>query len=370
MKFDFYNSKIRRLLSTKKWRVDAINLKSRINAFSRVFKSNVYKGPDDLFFSIEELPISGKEYWFMHLCVPGKKEQVVLTFGRAQGSVTVNRTHVKSSKKKLINPKEGEVCCAALCWLYDSKLGKKVVLDSNVLLKVQSKGEGKLLVAERNKKIVSVRGHYPNYYVSVSSGSKSYFKAKVRAPTDGMIPYEIVEIFKPPVAKGLGVVIVNYYFDFSGMLNSKKVKGKAYLQKVIAAIPFTPWNWIRIQFESGSTIDFFVGRPFGKSRHGLHVHCVAFFEHNGKRYEFKNLKIKSWLEGKNSRWLLHGDKFYLAMKSYALQAFLMKTKTTFKYNEYLVEAVDFAAITKKGAITLEDVGKGSGIVEDASGYLL
>jgi hypothetical protein len=343
-------------------------LKHRIDAFLRMFKNKSYEEPDDLFFAIEDLPLTGKEYWFMHFCVPDRKDQVVLTFGRALDEVSVNKTNVDPKTKKAKDELIEGIPCAAVCWAYSEKAGKDVVIDSKVKVNLHGGGGNKLLHAKDGNSYASISGKYPNYHVSFGKGKKTIFEASISKPTT-QLPYEIVEILKPKFASGLGAIMVNYYFDFEGRLHGKKIKGSAYLQKVVAALPLTPWNWVRIEFEDGSAIDFFAGKPFGENQTFYMTPNQLFFEHHSKRNYYKDVRFKKFFDGEQMRFLLFSDQFYLVLKSYALQPFIMKSKTTFSYDEYLVEVMDFGAIVDGELIDTQIVGKGSGIVEDAKGYL-
>ena len=62
------------------------------------------------------------------------------------------------------------------------------------------------------------------------------------------------------------------------------------------------------------------------------------------------------------------------METYSMHPFVMRQKTVFRYDEYLVRVTDLSVRTggkaKKKTRSLADLGKGFGLVEDASGYLL
>jgi len=341
-------------------------LQSRLNAFKSTFRKKDYKQPDDLFFAIEDLPFIGKEYWFLHFCTPGSKDQVILTFGRALDAVQVNRTNVDKSTKRSVGLKINKIPCAAVVWLYDSKKGKQVILNSQVSLSLKGGSGDKTLEAKKGKSNAKVVGKYPKYEISLLKNNCRIFVANVR-PSKNRVPYEIIRMFSQPLAPGLGAAMVNYYFDFKGKMLGRNVHGSAYLQKVIAAIPLAPWNWVRMHFKDGTVVDFFAGKPLGSDN--VKVACVAYLEHKGKRTKFDCPKLDYIGDADERSWTLRGKGFLLCMKSYCVQRFKMRSKTEFIYDEFLVTAANFVAKVNGKTITLDDVGAGSGIVEEASGYL-
>ncbi len=356
------------LLSNEGWLRKAAQLRARFDSVHRLFHTKKYSHPDDLFFSYENLPIMGKEYWFLHFSVPGTKMQSVLTFGRAEGDVTVNRTPVKKHAGSYSLPGNA-IKCAAVCWQYGRK--KQVVIDShaNVVLDCSDE-KSRLCAASGPKNKVCVEGKYPNYRVLLRKAGKAIFTAKVFSPKKGK-PFEIINILRSPIARGFGAVMVNYYFEFDGVMEGKRVNGKAYLQKVVAVLPLAPWNWVRVQFANGAAGDFFMGKPLGNSGSEIHFACNDYLELNGERIRPEgHLSLESWFDGENRKWLLSGKNFYLAMETYALQPFVMRQKTVFRYDEYLVCVTDFRMKAGGKTYSLSDLGAASGIVEDASGYLI
>jgi hypothetical protein len=154
-------------------------------------------------------------------------------------------------------------------------------------------------------------------------------------------------------------------------MDGKSVNGKAYLQKVVATIPLAPWNWVRIEFEKGDSLDYFVGKPLGDLKGAkMSFLCNDYIEIKGKRFKFNDLLLESYMEGERKRWVLSGKNLFLSMESYSLTPFSMKQKTQFQYDEYLVRVTDFYLKIGNKTYTLKEMGQGSGIVEDAYGYLL
>ncbi len=369
---------------------------SRIRAVGRLFKTKHYADPDELFFTFEDLPLMGKEYWFLYFLVPGTKQQTVLTFGRADDGVRVNQTSVDKAGERESDSwmsEEGPTAkkslpCAAVCWMHDRQ--KKVLIDSHAQVTLERAGGkgvdapvgrgntarrpggleiNRLVASSGPKHRVVVEGKYPEYDIRLVDDGKTIFSAHAHPPKAGM-PYEIVNLMRTPIVSRFGAVMVNYYFEFEGRMNSKPLAGKAYLQKVVAVMPLAPWNWVRLEFAGGATFDFFAAKPLGNGKRELHFACNDFLEINGRRIKTGQLTLSSWLNGDKRRWLLAGKDFYLAMESFAMQPFVMKQKMTFRYDEYLVVVRDFAMKAEGKTYCLDKLGAGSGIVEEASGYLI
>ncbi len=344
------------------WAVKAKQLSRKLSAFSRFFKSRNYEAPDDLFFTIEDLPPMGKEYWFLYFCAPHGDEQVILTAGRSAESVKVNRTSLAVSETK------ESMTCAAVAW-YFSKGKKKVLFDSRAEVSLGGiKGALHIICAQNGGFRGSISGKYPNYDIQFDVDGKKVFSAKASPAHKGK-PYEMAQMLNTPVAPRLGAWMVNYYFDFKGELEGKKISGRAYLQKVVAAIPLTPWNWVRLEFESGASLDVFAAKPIGETG-GVKFAAKAYFEFKGERYPLKGLSLQSWLSGSERIWVLSGKNLLAVMESYGMQPFVMRQKTVFRYDEYIVRAKSFAVKLGSREIAISELGKASGIVEEASGYLL
>ena len=156
----------------------------------------------------------------------------------------------------------------------------------------------------------------------------------------------MVNILENPFAPSLGTVMINYYFEFEGVLEGKPMKGKAYLQKVVAAMPLAPWNWVRLEFKNGDSLDFFTGKPLG-DKAGWHIASNAYIELAGRRVKLKGLKLQTWLDGEKRVWLLTNKHLVAVLESYSVQPFIMRQKTVFQYDEFLVRVKAFAF--KEGA---------------------
>lgn|GEM_PF-784147 len=394
-------NKWRKFTFAPEWKKKTGELNNKLTEFYRLFKSRNYPTPDELFFEIEDLPSMGKEYWFLHFCSPPREEQVIFTFGRSVDPVKVNKASVPEADEQQGGDEFGlkpaacgsmasggepqaiagarhsglkeaapahpnsSVVCAAVCWLHTKK-GKQVIFDTTTNVRLK-KGEKNSIIAEKGDGKISITGKYPHFDISLEKGGKRIFYAHAAHPRKGH-PYEMVNILENPFAPSLGTVMINYYFEFEGVLHGKPMKGKAYLQKVVAAMPLAPWNWVRLEFGNGDSLDFFTGKPLG-DKAGWHIASNAYIELAGRRVKLKGLKLQTWLEGEKRVWLLTNKNLIAVLESYSVQPFIMRQKTVFQYDEFLVRVKAFAFKDGAREYTLEDLGGGVGIAEDASGYL-
>jgi len=299
----------------------------RFESLARLLKKRDYKKVDEFFFSREELPFSGKEYWFMNFVSnKGDKTQLVLTFGRSELPMSINeRVDLNGS-------------VAAVGWLYNGK--KKVLWDKAMKLTQEKRG--------LKTKEFSFTGSYPAYELQI--GKNTLLKMKKRRKGAG---YEITNTF----VRSLGVGLINLYVDVSGVLDGKRFTGSGYVQKVAAITPFIPWRWVRISFQNGAILDFFAPRIPVAEREFMS--SATFFD-GKKKHALKNTTLKK-LAG--DRWLLSGDGFAAYLRSYAFKPFVLRGVGEFHYDEYFVECLDFYYKNK-------EFGKGIGIVEDAYGLLV
>ena len=352
-------NRLRNFKFAPEWKKKTGELSNKLSEFYRLFKSRKCPTPDELFFEIEDLPSMGKEYWFLHFCSPPRDEQVIFTFGRSVDPVRVNSASVPEADLQ-----QG-VVCAAVCWLY-SRGRKEVIFDTTTNVRLK-KGEKNSIIAEKGESKISITGKYPHFDISLVKGGKRVFYAHASHPCKGH-PYEMVNILTSPLAPRLGTVMINYYFEFEGVLHGKPMKGKAYLQKVVAAMPLAPWNWVRLEFGNGDSLDFFTGKPLGEAA-GWHFASNAYIELAGRRTKLRGLKLSTWLDKEKRVWSLSSKSMVAVLESYSVQPFIMRQKTVFQYDEYLVRAKAFALRLAGKEYTLSDMGGGVGIAEDASGYL-
>ncbi len=344
------------------WNNSAAPLISRMRSLYSRLRKKGCQNPEEFFFSIEDLPYFGKEYWFLHFTVPGQDEQVVITAGRSQGQVVVNKSKVEAGKNN-----SRDVDCAAVCWLYSGK--KEVLIDSAGKAGIKHLENGHKLIFSKGENKVRIEGKYPCFNISLRKGKETIFKAKAFARKEGK-PWEMPKILENPVQGGFGAMMVNYFFEFEGKMHGKKLKGTAYLQKVVSTMPLGPWNWVRMQFEKGGAVDFFTAKPLGDFGPKVQLWANGFAEIKGKRANLGRLRLTGNVEGGKRTWILSGKGIMLVMEAYCLQRFFMKQRTQFEYDEYLARVKKLSLRIGKKTYTLKELGKGSGIVEDAYGYLL
>jgi len=159
----------------------------------------------------------------------------------------------------------------------------------------------------------------------------------------------------------------NAYLPFEGEIKGKKVKGIAFVQKVIHDMPFIPWRWGRTFFESGARLDFFEPRTV------VPVFRALNFNDGPVSYRFRNgTRIMINKTEENPSWTLSGrtksgETLSAKMEAYSRAQNVFATKrSTFIYNEYPARLTEFEI--KKGSKTLhslEDTGRHATNCEDA-----
>lgn len=315
------------------------------------------KAIDEWMFSSEDLPMFGKEYWWMLFTSTKKnsKDQLVATFGRSQGNVTVNDSSIPSdSKNKDTN--------AAVVWTY--KKGKKPLLNA----------QSKLILKENNLKLTSdsteflLYGKFPKYTVRILKEGKIICDLELDETKGTHKPYEFSEYFKGV----FGYQLLNLFLDFKGTLFGEPMEGKVLLQKVIGIGPFIPWKWGRIVFRNGSFLSFFRLR-LGEL--GIKYDFLSsMYFYNAKTNEtcrFNNIKITEFCP-ERPLWIVHSadKKCLLVANTYSEEPFLLQARGKFKYLEYLAEVKELYLESGGEKINLKDLGSGIGMLEHATGYLL
>ncbi|MEK6954833.1 MAG: hypothetical protein AABX01_07515 [Candidatus Micrarchaeota archaeon] len=323
-------------------------LSSNFNSLSKFMGFEKYSAADQFFFDFVSLPPLGKEYWFLHFTDPNSKKQLVVTFGRAQSQMDINRLKIKGN----VDLKGME--CAAVIWLFDGK--KKVLLNSREYIKLEKGSEQNSLGFSSKSTNFDFHGKYPSYEMDFKGG-KNQFALKITKSRKGK-PFEILNSFSPTIGMGL----VNLFFDFEGKMLGKPFSGKCYVQKVILTSPFIPWNWGRFYFEDGGIFEFFaVYTPILPGKLKLFTHAHYFDYHTNKTHNYPDVNIEKTPDGLH--WHVFGDKYSLYAKSYSSHPFTFKGHGEFKYLEYFAEAVDLMV---NGKVR----GKGAGILEDAVGFVV
>ena len=207
-------------------------------------KKELKRGIDDLLFSFEDLPLFGKEYWFMKFTTDdGSRRQFFLTFGRSAGDTEVNGRYVENSK--ITNDKTDGYCVS---WAYDEI--KIKLTDDLGVIEVK---DDRVTCSNKDLK-ADFYGSFPKYTLDISSNGKKVCCVDIREPEDNNYNSEVAENFR-----GLfGYRLASLYFDFEGLLFDKNFSGKCYVQKVIVVGPFIPWKWSRIIFMNGSILTYYI----------------------------------------------------------------------------------------------------------------
>ncbi len=384
------------------------DFKNRVSSLARLLqKPKEFSKADEMLFSFEELPVFGKEYWFLSFAptAADSLSQLVLTFGRATGEVIVNRKPVREA---IAAGTEKE--CMAIGWRYS---GEKKVFASGVqkVRAIQAAGnEGKNAIQSSSKNFsFSLSGNYPSYEIQCTGESgKTFFKAKMIRPPAGETPFEFASLFKGV----FGFQLLNLYFDFQGELEGKAFNGKCYLQKVLGVGPFVPWRWARCVFQNGSVMEFFemtAPSPSFLPKQALDS-WYSFQRPGGKRVTtYGKIKIdklepeEGALQGAQTRWVASSEdgKAFLEASTYAQHTFSFENKATgkFIYEEHFAKANDFYYLAAKGGAsakigkagvhaggkneaktgalltqielqTMQKTGRGICLFEDAYGFLL
>ncbi len=311
---------------------------------------------DPMFFCFEDLPPTGKEYWFMKFVStkPKDERQLLAMFGDSSETIRINKKKVKCRKH------EGKRNGYMTAWSYDNK--KDLMLNGESLI---SMNPDKVIVSNKQGKI-NYKGKFPKYFLNISKNNKELVNLKLTKPKDKSDYFGFGNYFKSFV----GYSLINLYFDFTGTLNKKKFSGKGYVQKVVVIGPFIPWNWGRIVFSNGSILSYFeIKIQISKFNHKLQSTFEFYDSTKNKRYIFKDLTIKRFGK-KNPRWIITANKgkIFISLKSYSSHKFTFKKVGFFTYSEYLSEVVDI--FMEDCDVDVSKLGSGFGLIEDTSGYVL
>jgi hypothetical protein len=87
---------------------------------------------------------------------------------------------------------------------------------------------------------------------------------------------------------------------------------------------------------------------------------------------FDNPTLKIWKEDEGRRWVVQGHSacrhVRIVLASYAQKRYTMKGRGSQVYEEYAVVADEFCLDNKGDVISLDDLVKGVGTIEDAYGW--
>ncbi len=343
--------------------IEKKHLKEKIKQINSKYKSltelkkmkNSTHEIDHMFFCFEDLPPTGKEYWFMKFVStePKDKRQLLVMFGDSSETIKINQKKVRCRKYKERNG-------YMTVWCYDDK--KELILDGESSISMNPDN----IIASDGQGKICYKGKFPNYSLNISKKNKEIANLKITKPEYNSESFEFGSHFKSFV----GFASINLYFDFTGMLNGKKFTGKCYVQKVVVVGPFIPWYWGRIVFSNGSILTYFEPRiELSKFNHKLHSSLQFYDNTKDKKYIFKDLTIKKF--GKNNpRWVITANKgkVFISLKSYSSHKFTFEKIGSFTYIEYLSEVTDISIDDCE--IDTSELGSGFGLIEDAKGYVL
>ncbi|MFA4946378.1 MAG: hypothetical protein WC607_02440 [Candidatus Micrarchaeia archaeon] len=306
-------------------------LRSRLDSTARLFTKRGDKSVDEFFFSQESLPLTGKEYWFLDfVSTKGDRKQLILTFGRSEAETRVNGKRV---------------CCgkhAAVAWAFVD--AKRKLFDEVAEVSVKP--------GSISSKKFCFSGAFPHYELHVGKRTHLQLTAAKRGRAREKLSFFV---------RGLGLGLANLFLDFRGELEGTPFEGRCYVQKVVAVVPFLPWNWVRVAFRDGSTLDYFTPK-LGFSKAGYEFRRRGRYYHapSGKSFELRDLRIKRLPGG---QWLLEGEGFNALFEEYASEPFKFEGIGGFRYDEYFVECT---SLYYKGRVN----SGGAGIIEDAYGLML
>jgi hypothetical protein len=321
-------------------------------------KKDIKRGIDDLLFSFEDLPLFGKEYWFMKFTADdGSRRQFFVTFGRSAGDTEVNGRYVENSR--IIDDKTDGYFVS---WAYDEK--KLKLTDDLGVIEVK---DDRVTCSNKDLK-ANFYGSFPKYMLDISSSGKKICYLDIREPENSNYNSEVAENFR-----GLfGYRLASLYFDFEGVLLDKNFSGKCYAQKVIVVGPFIPWKWSRIIFMNGSILTYYIPNiEIGGLEYEIRNFMEFYDAENKKMHNFKKAKVYEYPSEKgDKRWVITAEegKVFMVMKSYCKESFSFMNNFNFSYIENLVDVVDFQIETDDKVITLKETGSGLGMVEDTSGF--
>jgi len=325
-----------------------------------LLKTESKRGIDDLLFSFEDLPLFGKEYWFMKFTSDdGSRRQFFLMFGRSAGDIEVNGRYVENSM--IINDKTEGYCVS---WAYDGM--KRNLTDDPGTIEVK---DGRVSCSSKDM-TADFHGSFPKYMLDISNNGEKVCCLEISEPEDNNYNSELSEFFR-----GLfGYRFANLYFDFKGVLFDKEFSGKCYAQKVIVVGPLIPWKWSRIIFKNGSVLTYYIPNiEIVGVEYEIHNSMEFYDAEARKLHRFKKAKVHEYPSKKgDKRWVLTAEdgKVFMVTKSYCKESFSFTNNFNFRYIENLVDVVDFQIEIDGEVVTLKETGSGLGMVEDTSGFVI
>ncbi len=307
---------------------------------------------DDMLFSSEELPILGKEYWFLLFIEKKGKRQLMVTFGRGKlKGYSVNETSIEKKRDNSIFES----------WYYDNGVKEQPTRTTKTNVKkrgLSTFGDGVEF---------TFSGSYPKYEVCLKNEGKPTAKLKLKVPEKGE-RFEFVEYFK--VMFGFGAISI--FPEFKGTLNGKRFEGSCFVQKVVVTAPIIPWNWCRVHFRNGSVLSYFTLR-IPKTPKKFWTALNFYDAESNKIHHFSGAKISKF--GKSQTYVYletesRDSELECVLKVYASKRFKMKNRILFNYTQYLVNVESVRFRTGRKVISEKDLDAGTGFMEDTDGILL
>jgi len=322
-----------------------------------------WSNADEMFFSFEQLPPHGKEYWFMIFTSnePAKGKQLMITLGSQNSKkYTVDDCEIN----KRIND-DGIRNGPFSFWFYDKKIYKSKTMSSIISMK------DNMMCVDSDKANFIIRGKYPNYTIKLKKDCKIIGDIRTKKGSDHK-GYELNEYFKGAI----GVGYLNLLLDFNGLLNGSKFNGQCYVQKVVitAFLPSVPWYWGRVCFADKSVLSFLYPH-ISISKLSKEFSTSGYFwdAKEGKAYMFERIDVRKF-GGNNRQFFVSGKtdecEFTLLAKSYAQKKFSISSIGNLKYEQNLIKSLNFSFETGEKFKTEKNTGKGIGILEDAYGYAI
>lgn len=326
-----------------------------------LLKKGSSKGIDEILLSFEDLPLFGKEYWFMKFTAnDGSRSQFFLMFGRSAGDIEVNGRYVETSR--VIDNRTEGYC---VCWGYDDVQRKFTDHFGTIEMK-----DGGVICSTEDIQ-ADFHGSFPEYILDISDGEKDICSLHITEPADDEnYNTELTENFK-----GLfGYRLANLYFDFRGTLLERDFSGKCYVQKVIVIGPLLPWKWSRIIFRNGSVLTYYIPNiEIAGLEYNIRNFMSFYDASTGEMHYFRKARVHEYpSERGDKRWVISSEdnRVFLVTKSYCRESFNFTRNFNFSYIENLVDVMDLKIETEDKVITLEETGSGLGMVEDTSGFVI
>jgi hypothetical protein len=342
------------MIIKRKDRRDILETYNIIRRLSKINGPDISKSLiDRVMFKSEALLPLGKEYWWF-IAFDNRSEtpkQLMLLIYRKHG------------RKMLFNGKEmsfhasdhDEFMVVTSGWFFDG-LNMHELGDHNVTATLD---HGKLTSSVSHQKLV-IAGSFPNYQILLGNlirleiGESNTLRGKMG---NG--------VMIPPLAMGW----VDAYGAIEGEVMGESFIGEAHLQKVVGISPPLSFFWFRLLFADSSVLTSFSLKT-GKDSDTLFHRSLKFFDKsNNETILFKNPRLKfTKTENKPLNWIIEGwddqRELRVVLESHGKKCYTTKGGGTQVDTEYIVTPTELTLKTPERIITLEDVGRGGGSLED------